>query len=40
MDKTKILPTVMILIDVGAAVVYGMGHDWKKGYLLDSCGSA
>ena len=30
MDKTKILPTILILIDVGAAVMYGMGHDWKK----------
>lgn len=29
MDKTKIFPLLLILLDLGAAVVYGLKHDWK-----------
>ena len=30
MKMTIIFPTLLIALDVGAAVVYAIGGDWKK----------
>ena len=30
MKLTQIFPTVLILLDVGAGIVYGAGGDWRK----------
>lgn len=30
MKTTIIFPTVLVVLDVGAAVVYAIGGDWKK----------
>lgn len=30
MKPTLIFPTVLIALDVGAAVVYAVGGDWKR----------
>lgn len=30
MKTTLIFPTVLVVLDVGAAVVYAIGGDWKK----------
>lgn len=30
MDKTKIFPAVLIALDLGAAVVYGIAGDTRK----------
>lgn len=30
MKTTLIFPTLLIALDVGAAVVYAIGGDWKK----------
>lgn len=30
MDKTKIFPLLLIMLDIGAAVVYGFQHDVRK----------
>lgn len=30
MDKTKIFPLLLIVLDLGAAVVYGIQHDMRK----------
>ena len=27
---TKIFPTILIALDLGAAVVYGISGDWRK----------
>ena len=27
---TKIFPTILIALDIGAAVVYGISGDWRK----------
>ncbi len=27
---TKIFPTILIALDIGAAVVYGIAGDWRK----------
>lgn len=29
MDKTKIFPLLLIILDLGAAVVYGLKHEAK-----------
>ena len=29
-DKTQIFPTLLILIDVLSAIVYGFDGDWRK----------
>ena len=30
MKPTLIFPTILIALDVGAAVVYAVGGDWKR----------
>lgn len=30
MDKTKIFPLLLIMLDIGAAVVYGFQNDVRK----------
>ena len=30
MDKTKIFPLLLIILDIGAAIVYGIQHDARK----------
>lgn len=35
-----IFPLLLILLDVGAAVIYAVQKDYKKSCLLDSGGSA
>lgn len=30
MRKEYIFPLILILLDVGAAIAYGAGGDWKK----------
>ncbi len=35
----KILPTVLMLIDIGAAIPYGLQGDWRRClYWLFACG--
>ena len=30
MTKAQILPTVLMVIQCGAALVYAFGHDWRR----------
>ena len=30
MDRTKIFPTILIFLDIAAAVMSGTAGDWKK----------
>ena len=30
MNKAQIFPTILILLDVGAGIVYGASGDWRK----------
>ncbi|MGN0107719.1 MAG: hypothetical protein ACI4A5_08485 [Hominilimicola sp.] len=30
MDKTKIFPLLLIMLDISAAIVYGFQHDVRK----------
>jgi hypothetical protein len=30
MDKTKIFPLILIILDIAAAAVYAWDGDWKK----------
>lgn len=30
MNKTYIFPILIILIDIGSAIMYGINHDWRK----------
>jgi hypothetical protein len=36
MTREQILPTVLIIIDIGAALVYIPGNWWKAGYWFSA----
>lgn len=37
MKPTQLFPAILILFDIGAAIVYGLHGDWRKiGYWLSA----